>query len=89
MNAEFAVDILRLIIQEALLLITPILGTAIVVGVVVSLVQSITSIQEQTLTFAPKLVIVGLVILFSAPWIIRSLIEFTIMFFEKIPQMAL
>ena len=49
----------------------PILMTALLVGVVVSLLQTITQIQEMTLTFVPKLVAMGLVVLFSGRWMIR------------------
>ena len=57
MTMELAVDIMRNLLQTALLLSVPILGTALVVGLTVSFVQSITSLQEQTLTFVPKLVV--------------------------------
>jgi flagellar biosynthetic protein FliQ len=88
MNIEMAVDILRMMISESIMLLSPLLTTAITVGVMVSLLQSITSIQEQTLTFVPKLVSVGLVIVVSANWMIRSLVEFTIMFIQKLPELA-
>ena len=60
----------------------------IAVGVMVSLFQTITSINDQTLTFVPKLVIVGIVIIGSAPWMIRSLMEFTTSIISRIPQMT-
>ena len=56
MTMELAVDIMRNLLQTGLLLSVPILGTAMVVGLLVSFIQSITSLQEQTLTFVPKLV---------------------------------
>ena len=57
---ELAVDILRNLLQTGLILSIPILGTATVVGLVVSFIQSITSLQEQTLTFVPKLICVSI-----------------------------
>ena len=54
MTMELAVDIMRNLLQTGLILSIPILGTATVVGLVVSFVQSITSLQEQTLTFVPN-----------------------------------
>ena len=61
---ELAVDIMRNLLQTGLILAMPILGTATVVGLLVSFIQSITSLQEQTLTFVPKLVCVLLQLLF-------------------------
>ena len=88
MTMELAVDIMRNLLQTALLLSVPILGTALVVGLTVSFVQSITSLQEQTLTFVPKLVCVSLAIVLSANFILRTLIDFAISMFNLIPNMA-
>jgi len=71
-----------------LLVVTPIIGAAIIVGVLVSLLQAVTSIQEPTLSFAPKLIAIGAVIIVGAPWMIRQLMEFTIFFINKIPEMT-
>ena len=65
MTMEMAVDIMRNLLQTALLLSVPILGTALAVGLTVSFVQSITSLQEQTLTFVPKLVCVSLAMFYQ------------------------
>ena len=88
MTMEMAVDIMRNLLLTGLLLAVPILGTATVVGLVVSLIQSITSIQEQTLTFVPKLICVSLAIIVSANFILRTLMEFCISMFNLIPAMA-
>ena len=78
MTMELAVDIMRNLLQTALLLSIPILGTALVVGITVSFVQSITSLQEQTLTFVPKLVCVSLAVVLSANFILKTLTDFCI-----------
>ena len=88
MNQETAIEMLRSLITVALLVNTPIIGAAIIVGVIVSLLQAITSIQEPTLSFAPKLVAVGAVIIIGAPWMTRQLMDFTIFFINKIPEMT-
>lgn len=88
MNLEMAVDVFRVMILEAIVLISPLMITAIVVGLLVSLFQSVTSIQEQTLTFVPKLIAVAIVLLISANWILKRLTEFTVEFIQRIPQMA-
>ncbi|MEE3061665.1 MAG: flagellar biosynthetic protein FliQ [Verrucomicrobiota bacterium] len=85
---ELAVDIMRNLLQTGLILAIPILGTATVVGLLVSFIQSITSLQEQTLTFVPKLVCVSLAIILSANFILRTLIDFCISMFNLIPTMA-
>ena len=78
MTMEMAVDIMRNLLQTGLILAIPILGTATVVGLLVSFVQSITSLQEQTLTFVPKLICVSLAIIISANFILKTLIDFCI-----------
>jgi len=85
---EMAVDIMRNLLQTGLILAIPILGTATVVGLLVSFVQSITSLQEQTLTFVPKLVCVSLAIIISANFILKTLTDFCISMFNLIPSMA-
>ena len=88
MNAALATDLLKTLIIEAVTLATPILVTAMVIGLAVSLFQSVTSIQEHTLTFVPKvLAIVGLLIVLM-PWMLRSLVEFATAMISKMPQMA-
>ena len=88
MNIEQAVEILRQQVTTSLLVISPILLVSMVVGLVVSLVQSVTSIQEQTLSFVPKLLAIALVLVVAAPWILRQLMQVTIMFILRIPQMV-
>ena len=88
MTMELAVDIMRNLLQTALILSIPILGTALVVGLTVSFVQSITSLQEQTLTFVPKLVCVSLAVVLSANFMLKTLTDFCISMFNLIPTMA-
>lgn len=88
MNVQLAVDILRELVSTAILLITPLMATAISVGVAVSLMQSITSIQEQTLTFVPKLLAVAGVIVASANWMLRTLMEFGTAYIERMSSLA-
>ena len=88
MTMELAVDIMRNLLQPGLILAIPILGTATVVGLLISFIQSITSLQEQTLTFVPKLVCVSLAIVFSANFILKTMTEFCISMINMIPSMA-
>jgi len=88
MTMELAVDLMRNLLQIGLLLAIPILGTATVVGLLVSFVQSITSLQEQTLTFVPKLICVSLAIVLASNFILKTLTDFCISMFNLIPTMA-
>ncbi len=88
MTLEMAVDIMRNLLQTGLILAIPILGTATVVGLLVSFIQSITSLQEQTLTFVPKLICVSVAIMLSANFLLKTLVDFCISMFNLIPTMA-
>jgi len=88
MNQETAIEMLRSLITVSLTVMTPVILAALVVGVAVSLLQAITSIQEPTLSFAPKLIAIGAVIIVGAPWMLRQLMQFTILFLNKIPEMT-
>ena len=88
MNPEFATELVKTMMFQAVLLASPILITAMVVGLAVSLFQAVTTIHEQTLTFVPKaLAIVGVLVVLL-PWMLRTIIEFTTSVIEKIPQMV-
>lgn len=88
MNPEFAVELLKNVIFQAVLLAAPFLGLAMIVGLVVSLFQAVTSINENTLSFVPKALCVLGLLLMLLPWMIRQLVEFTAAILEKIPQMV-
>ena len=88
MNQESAIEMLRSLITVSLTVVTPVILAALVVGVAVSLLQAITSIQEPTLSFAPKLIAIVAVIIIGAPWMVRQLMQFTIFFLNKIPEMT-
>ncbi len=64
--------------MEAMLLAAPLLVTACLVSVLVSLVQTLTSVQEQTLTAVPRLVVVFVVTMTVMPWMVHRLVNFTL-----------
>ena len=88
MNMEQAIEILRQLVGTSLLVVSPILIGSLVVGLIVSLLQSVTSIQEQTLSFVPKLVTISLVLVLGAPWILRQLMQFTVTYISRLPEMV-
>lgn len=71
----------------ALKLSAPILVTSLVIGFTISLFQSMTQIQEFTLSFVPKLVGVGIALLISGNWMLHTLMDFTVDLFELIPAL--
>jgi flagellar biosynthesis protein FliQ len=68
-------------------LVAPILGVSLAVGLIISMFQSVTQIQEFTLTFVPKLAAVSLVLLFSGHWMMDTLITYVDTLFNQIPQL--
>lgn len=88
MNVEQAIDVLRQLVTTSLLVVSPILLGALVIGLAVSLVQAVTSIQEQTLSFVPKLIGIALIVVAGAPWMLRQMMQFTTSFILRIPEMV-
>lgn len=75
-------------VMEVLLLIAPPLVLALIIGLVVAILQAITSIQEQTLTFLPKFLVILLVLAFLGGFMFSHLGEYTINLFKLIPDLA-
>lgn len=73
MSPALASDLIRHAVMESLLLAAPLLLTALLVGIIVSLVQAVTQIQEQTLTFIPKLLALSAVVLLLLPWFLSRM----------------
>lgn len=82
------VSLLRDGIFQILMLVAPVLGTALVVGLIVAIFQATTSIQEQTLTFVPKLFAILAVLALLGAWMFASLRDYTLSIFALIPQAA-
>ncbi len=72
----------------AVYILAPILGAGLIVGLLVSIFQAITQIHEMTLTFIPKMVVIGLIILVFMPWFMDVLISYTQEIFNQIPLMT-
>ena len=88
MNPELAVDIFKTTIMFSLYIVAPFLGVTLVIGLVASLVQTVTSLQEPTLTFAPKLLALAGALILLAPWLLRTLSEFMVTFITRMGTMA-
>ena len=88
MSIGDAINIMRGGIIETMMLSAPMLLVAMVVGLVISIFQATTSIQEQTLTFVPKIVAIMLVLALLGGWMFNSLAQYTKSLFAMIPSMA-
>ena len=71
-------------LKTTAMLSAPMLGASLVVGLAVSIFQAITQINEQTLTFIPKMVIIGIVLVLAGPWMLDILSQFTVGLFENL-----
>ncbi|HSU98172.1 MAG: flagellar biosynthesis protein FliQ [Gemmatimonadota bacterium] len=87
MSHVLVVDLARNMIMTALLIASPMLVVALAVGLVVSIIQAVTQIQEQTLSFVPKLVAVAVTFIIALPWIIQIMVKYTSELFRSLPSM--
>jgi flagellar biosynthetic protein FliQ len=87
-SGTLAVDLIRHALMLTLTVAAPLLLTALVVGVLVGLLQALTQLQEQTLTFLPKLVAIAFVFVFTLPWAIQRLVEYLAGVLRSLPTLA-
>ena len=85
MTADFVVYISRETLITVLYIAAPLLGTTLLVGLAVGIFQAVTSIHEMTLTFIPKMAVVGIMLLILSPWFLNVLVRFTQEVFYQIP----
>lgn len=78
--ADLMYDVFILVIQLA----GPLLVISMMVGILISIIQAATQIHEQTITFVPKLLVIGLILVFGGGWMMEALSNFTIQIFELI-----
>jgi flagellar biosynthetic protein FliQ len=88
MSHQMVIDLSRDAIVTALMIAAPMLLIALGVGLLVSIIQSVTQIQEQTLAFVPKLVLVGGAFIVGMPWLLQILIRYTTQLIRGIPAMV-
>jgi len=86
MNPDLVVDIAKDAIEITLYLSLPILGIGLIVGLLVSLFQAVTQIQEATLTFVPKIVATFISLLFLLPWMMNKMMSYTEQIIVSIPR---
>jgi len=81
MTEELIIEVLKETFWTTFLILLPVLGVSLIVGIFISVFQAATSIQEMTLTFVPKLIAAVLVIIFMLPWMIDKMVAITIKMF--------
>jgi flagellar biosynthetic protein FliQ len=86
MNLETAVDLVRNATYISLLVGAPVLIVSIIVGLVISILQAVTQIQDQTLSLVPKIVLMSLTIVFVLPWAIQRVVDYTTSLMHDIPS---
>lgn len=86
MTPEFVVGFAKEAITLTILVSMPMLGLGLVVGLAISIFQAVTSIQEMTLSFVPKIIAVFLGLLFFAPWMIEKIVGFMVRIITNIPM---
>ena len=77
----------EVVMEMTLLLSAPLLLAALVIGLIISVFQAATQINEQTLSFIPKLVGMLLVVLLAGPWMLQLMVDYIRRLFENIPQL--
>ncbi|AKR43522.1 MULTISPECIES: flagellar biosynthesis protein FliQ [Methylophilus] len=88
MSPEQVVSLGSEAMQTTLLVAAPVLGTALMIGLIVSIFQAATQINEQTLSFIPKLVGVMAVLLLAGHWMLMTMVDYMHHIFTMIPQMV-
>lgn len=88
MTPEFALEIGRQALLLVLILAAPVLLLGLAVGVIISILQSVTQIQEMTLTFVPKIIVTVVALVFFGPWMLRLLMGYSVKLFSQLPFLA-
>lgn len=88
MTVEYVLTLSQDALLTVIYILAPILGTGLIVGLAIGIFQAVTSINEMTLVFVPKIAAVGFVILLLIPWFLDVLLNYTQELFNQIPLMV-
>ncbi len=86
MNPEIASELIQDSVMISLVVSAPIMLVAIVLGFLISLMQAVTQLQDQTISFVPKIIAMVLTGLYLLPWIISQVVDYTTDLFNNIPN---
>lgn len=87
MNQDTVISLATQAMTLAVEVAGPILLAGLVIGLVISIFQAVTSIQEQTLTFIPKIIAVAVIIVVLGPWMLRQVVDYTDNLYQSIPTL--
>jgi flagellar biosynthesis protein FliQ len=87
MRADMALQMLGDLFWTGLLVCAPVLGLTMLVGLLISVLQVVTQVQEMSLTFVPKLVVAAVTLVIFGPWMLRTLSAFSVRLWTGIPAM--
>ena len=88
MNQDVVINIGMQAMQLAFKVAMPLLLVGLAVGLLVSIFQAVTQIQEQTLTFIPKIVAMGVVLVVAGPWMLSEVVTYTQQLYSSIPELV-
>ena len=86
MTPDIASELAREAVLIALVVGLPVMGVAVLVGLVISIGQAVTQLQEQTLSFVPKIVAMFAVLVFLAPWLIDQMVDYSEELYRGVPD---
>jgi flagellar biosynthetic protein FliQ len=88
MDTDVVISLATQAMSLALKISIPLLGVGLIVGVLISIIQAVASIQEQTLSFIPKVLAMAVVLVVGGPWMLNQLLSYTTELWSSIPDMV-
>lgn len=88
MNQDQAVGLMNQMLLQCMLISGPILAAILIVGLLISVIQATTQLQEMTLSYVPKMLVAGLLLIFLGPWMISRITQFAIHAIGMIPNLG-
>ena len=85
MDSQLAIDLTRDAVMVSLYVVGPMLIAGLIVGLIIGFIQALTQIQDQTVSFVPKLVAMFVALCFTLPWVVQALTEYTTQLYKSIP----
>ncbi len=86
MSVDVAIDLCRAATVVSLMIAAPVLACAVIVGLIISILQAVTQLQDQTISFVPKIVAMGAVMIYVLPWAISRMTAYSIDLFKSVPS---
>lgn len=88
MSQDQAVNLMNQMLWQCMLIAGPILAAILIVGLIISIIQATTQLQEMTLSYVPKMVVAGLLLIMLGPWMIGKLTQFALVSIRMIPSLG-